>query len=82
MNIQNRDNFVTAGAHAIKKMKIFRSCSRFKSRQGRILQRFKVFSAHPAISQAHTLITFNYNIWIFSSLIFVISAQSEFFLLR
>ena len=27
--------------------------------QGRILQRFKVFSAHPAISQAHTLITFN-----------------------
>ena len=27
--------------------------------QGRILQRFKVFSAHLAISQAHTLITFN-----------------------
>ena len=31
MNIQNRDNFFTAGAHAIKKMKIFRSCSRFKT---------------------------------------------------
>ena len=27
--------------------------------EGRIFQRFKVFSAHPAISQAHTLITFN-----------------------
>ena len=27
--------------------------------QGRILQGFKVFGAHPAISQAHTLITFN-----------------------
>ena len=31
MNIQNRDNFFTAGAHAIKKMKLFRSCSRFKT---------------------------------------------------
>ena len=31
MNIQNRDNFFTAGAHAIKKIKIFRSCSRFKT---------------------------------------------------
>ena len=30
MNIQNRDNISTAGAHAIKKIKIFRSCSRFK----------------------------------------------------
>jgi len=30
MNIQNRDNFFTAGAHAIKKIKIFRSCSKFK----------------------------------------------------
>ena len=27
MNIQNRDNFFTAGAPAIKKIKIFRSCS-------------------------------------------------------
>ena len=31
MNIQSRDNFFTAGAHAIKKIKIFRSCSRFKT---------------------------------------------------
>ena len=31
MNIRNRDNFFTAGAHAIKKIKIFRSCSRFKT---------------------------------------------------
>ena len=31
MNIQNRDNFFTAGAHAIKKIKIFCSCSRFKT---------------------------------------------------
>ena len=31
MNIQNRDNFFTAGAHAIKKIKIFRSCSRLKT---------------------------------------------------
>ena len=31
INIQNRDNFFTAGAHAIKKIKIFRSCSRFKT---------------------------------------------------
>ena len=31
MNIQNRENFFTAGAHAIKKIKIFRSCSRFKT---------------------------------------------------
>ena len=31
MNIKNRDNFFTAGAHAIKKIKIFRSCSRFKT---------------------------------------------------
>ena len=38
MNIQNRDNFFTAGAHAIKKIKIFRSCSRFKTRP-------KLFSA-------------------------------------
>ena len=30
-NVQNRDNFFTAGAHAIKKIKIFRSCSRFKT---------------------------------------------------
>ena len=30
-NIQNRDNFFTAGAHAIKRTKIFRSCSRFKT---------------------------------------------------
>ena len=30
-NIQNRDNFFTASAHAIKKIKIFRSCSRFKT---------------------------------------------------
>ena len=47
--------------------------------QGRILQSFKVFSAHPAISQAHALITFNKNFWIFSSLIFVISTQLVFF---
>ena len=31
MNIQNRDNFFTAGSHAIKKIKIFRSCSRFNT---------------------------------------------------
>ena len=31
MNIQNRNNFFTGGAHAIKKIKIFRSCSRFKT---------------------------------------------------
>ena len=31
MNIQNRDNFFNAGAQAIKKIKIFRSCSRFKT---------------------------------------------------
>ena len=31
MNIKNRDNFFTADAHAIKKIKIFRSCSRFKT---------------------------------------------------
>ena len=31
MNIQNRDKFSTAGAHAIKKIKLFRSCSRFKT---------------------------------------------------
>ena len=31
MNIQNRDNFFTAGAQAIKKIKMFRSCSRFKT---------------------------------------------------
>ena len=31
MNNQNRNNFFTAGAHAIKKIKIFRSCSRFKT---------------------------------------------------
>ena len=30
MNTQNRDNFFTAGAHALKKEKIFRNCSRFK----------------------------------------------------
>ena len=31
MNTQNRDNFFTSSAHAIKKIKIFRSCSRFKT---------------------------------------------------
>ena len=31
MNIQNPDNFITAGAHAIKNIKVFRSCSRFKT---------------------------------------------------
>ena len=31
MNIQNRDNFFTVGAHAIKKIKIFRSCIGFKT---------------------------------------------------
>ena len=31
MNIPNEDNFFTAGAHAIKKINIFRSCSRFKT---------------------------------------------------
>ena len=31
MNIRNRDNFFTAGALAINKIKIFRSCSRFKT---------------------------------------------------
>ena len=31
MNIQNRDNFFTAGTQAIKKIKTFRSCSRFKT---------------------------------------------------
>ena len=31
MNIQNLDNFFTAGGHAIKMIKIFRSCSRFKT---------------------------------------------------
>ena len=31
MNIQNRDNFFTVGANAIKKIKIFRSCSRCKT---------------------------------------------------
>ena len=31
MNIRNQDNFFTAGAHAIKKRKIFCSCSRFKT---------------------------------------------------
>jgi len=28
MNIQNRDNFFIAGAHAIKKIKIFCLCSK------------------------------------------------------
>ena len=31
MNIQNRDNFFTTGAHAIKKIMIFCSCSGFKT---------------------------------------------------
>ena len=31
MNIQNRDNFFTACAHAIKKIKILRSCNSFKT---------------------------------------------------
>ena len=31
MNIQNQDNFFIAGAYAIKKIKIFRSRSRFKT---------------------------------------------------
>ena len=31
MNLQNRDNFFTADALAIKKIKIFRSCSGFKT---------------------------------------------------
>ena len=31
MNIQNRDNFFTPGAHAIKKIKIFRLCTRPKT---------------------------------------------------
>ena len=31
MNIQSRDNFFTAGAHAIKRIKIFHSCSGFKT---------------------------------------------------
>ena len=31
MNIQNRDNFFTPGAHAIKKIKIFRLSTRFKT---------------------------------------------------
>ena len=31
MNIQNQDNFFTADARAIKKIKIFCSCSRFKT---------------------------------------------------
>ena len=31
MNIQSRDNFFTASAHAIKKMKTFCSCNRFKT---------------------------------------------------
>ena len=31
MNIQNRDNFFTTDAHAIKQIKIFHSCSRFKT---------------------------------------------------
>ena len=30
MNIQNQDNFFTAGAHANKKIKILRLCSGFK----------------------------------------------------
>ena len=47
--------------------------------QERILLRFKVFSAHRAISQALLLITLNLKFWIFWSLIFVISAQSELF---
>ena len=31
MNIQNQDNLLTPGAHAIKKIKIFRSSTRFKT---------------------------------------------------
>ena len=31
MNIQIRENFFTAGAHAIKKIKVFRSCSSLKT---------------------------------------------------
>ena len=31
MNIQNRDNFFTVDAHAIKKMKVLCSCSRIKT---------------------------------------------------
>ena len=45
MNIQNRDNFFTAGAYAIKKIKIFRSCGRFKTI-------FQLFSAIEIVSDA------------------------------
>ena len=31
INIQSRDNFFTAGTHAMKQRKIFRSCNRFKT---------------------------------------------------
>ena len=63
MNIQNRDNFFIADAHAIKKIKIFRSCSRFKT----IFQLFSTIKIvrvvvtveHQTIFRSDLLLLFN-----------------------
>ena len=50
MIIQNRYNFFTAGTHAIKKIKILRSCSRFKT-----ISLFQLFSTIEIVSVVVTI---------------------------
>ena len=83
MNIQNRDNFFTAVTHAIEKIQIFRSCSRFKT----IPQLFSAIEivcvvvtiAQQAIFRSVLLFLFNnLNIFLMNSNSFI-QVQKNFF---
>ena len=76
MNIQNRDNFFTADAHAIKKIKILRLCSKFKT----ILQSFntiEIVSVVVTIEQLTTGIFRSDLLFLFNNLnIFLMNSNS------
>ena len=74
MNIQNRDNFFTAEAHAIEKIKIFRSCSRFKT----IRQLFSIIEIVSVVVTIEQQTVFRSNLlFLFNSLnIFLMSSNS------
>ena len=58
MNIQNRDNFFTAGAHAIKKTKIFCPCSRFKTTIPQLFSTIEIVSV-VVTNHKQTIFLFN-----------------------
>ena len=85
MNIQNRDNFFIAGARVIKKINVFRLCSRFKTIVPQLFSTIEIVSFVVTIKQqtifrSDLLFLFNHlNIFLMNSNSFIRVQKKYFF---